>query len=491
MSVNNCLHVIKITNLQDNEVIPHRFLLLKGRVDGHKCHESHSTISLSLGKYHHEILTSADFSRTGKFKFLVDLGVENKQILLTLSYCNALFQLNIYYKQKQSPYTIQPLIIKAQDECPGNVEGEEDQEEKLKLYQRIVDLNLLLIQAIYAEKLKERSQGRLCFAFNGECQIFETSLSKQEIWQMSENDLWSHFAKEILRSKWGEESNMKFVAFIACSRYLGEEVAKTQDYSYTNIRKHIQGHAACGAGGLALFSSTYFYAWPETFADVLKCFENKQTLDLSKQPDDSNYRKTYGGVYASSLGAVCHEIGHIFDLGHDLDGVMGSNFDYINNVFVVHKLTEHLPQRIVQKECPAPQMVRQRFTQIKKTPARGFLDCYREQKENDSFYFSPNSAIILAYHPWLREKADLIDNNEFEVDFCQDTFMLKSPKYPLKIIEIRTNSNSLVKEWLELQKKEQDEAVFELNLCTFQKHLQQDCYIFIMSTKGHTKKIPI
>lgn len=45
------------------------------------------------------------------------------------------------------------------------------------------------------------------------------------------------------------------------------------------------------------------------------------------------YRGTYGGCFATTLGSVCHELGHTFDLGHTPDGIMGRGFYNVNLVF--------------------------------------------------------------------------------------------------------------------------------------------------------------
>lgn len=45
------------------------------------------------------------------------------------------------------------------------------------------------------------------------------------------------------------------------------------------------------------------------------------------------FRGTYGGCFATTLGSVCHELGHTFDLGHTPDGIMGRGFDNVNLVF--------------------------------------------------------------------------------------------------------------------------------------------------------------
>lgn len=46
------------------------------------------------------------------------------------------------------------------------------------------------------------------------------------------------------------------------------------------------------------------------------------------------FRGTYGGCFSTTLGSVCHELGHTFDLGHSKDGIMGRGFDNIDLVFL-------------------------------------------------------------------------------------------------------------------------------------------------------------
>ncbi|XP_037809591.1 uncharacterized protein LOC119602250 [Lucilia sericata] len=477
MSCENCLHLIKLLNLQDNFVIPQQILLIKGVVEQPKCYKQQD---IALYIENRQILSTGLCHNTGRFKFLIDLGQENRKFQLNFSYGKVKLLINIIYEKKESLYKIQPLIILAKDEVQQN--------EIVKLNQQIIDLNLLLIQTVYAEKLWEAVKQRLTFVFNDKCKIFISKLTKKEIWQLEEQDLWLQIAKDLLASEWGNQDHIKSIAFINCSKYLGSEIEKSKDFSYQNIRKHIKGHAALGAGGLALFSTTYFYSWPSEFADIFKCFLNQQNLNLAFEPDDSNYRKTKAGVYASSLGAVCHEIGHIFDLGHDLQGVMGSNFDYINRVFTLQTKTEHLPERIVQQKPITAN--KPRFTRLK-DPANGFLQRYREQQENDSFYFSPNSAVILAHHAWLRKDLETFQSNAFKVKLDLTLGIVKSLELPLKIIELRENSNSLVKEWFELQKTSEEKPVFEFDLKVLRNNLPKDNYLFVMSIYGHTKKLEL
>ncbi|GLV32490.1 uncharacterized protein CBL_00800 [Carabus blaptoides fortunei] len=77
-----------------------------------------------------------------------------------------------------------------------------------------------------------------------------------------------------------------------------------------------EAHAALGGGGLAIFGSACLHTWPRKLEDVSKCFQNETLVDKNQFMDDSCYRGTYGGCFATTLGAVCHELCHTFDLGH-------------------------------------------------------------------------------------------------------------------------------------------------------------------------------
>lgn len=46
-------------------------------------------------------------------------------------------------------------------------------------------------------------------------------------------------------------------------------------------------------------------------------------------------RGTYGGCFATTLGATCHELGHTFDLGHTQEGLMSRGFDNVDLVFTL------------------------------------------------------------------------------------------------------------------------------------------------------------
>lgn len=49
------------------------------------------------------------------------------------------------------------------------------------------------------------------------------------------------------------------------------------------------------------------------------------------------FSRIYGNSFSASLGAVCHELCHTFDLGHTTDGIMGRDFDRVGVIFSLFK----------------------------------------------------------------------------------------------------------------------------------------------------------
>ncbi len=51
--------------------------------------------------------------------------------------------------------------------------------------------------------------------------------------------------------------------------------------------------------------------------------------------NDSAFRNKNWSVYSTTLGSLLHEFSHIFDLGHNLDGIMSRGFDDLYKFFIV------------------------------------------------------------------------------------------------------------------------------------------------------------
>lgn len=500
------VHQIEVEPLKDFDKVEHSLLLIKGHLQPSCVSVKHLKATLKQDKKQHEQLTQ--LSTAGEFKLLFDLkGSEEKEeqeqeqqeedCQLQLSCCNGERQIQFTYQPRRNAYRLQPLYLL----CRSSEEEEKaDQKEQQKQIDErcvLIDLNLRLVQCIYAHKLNAAGYENRTFTLNGACRVFRSQLTCEAARVSGEDELWQYFASEILSSSdWGQQLHLKFVAFIGCTRYDGARVVASGDYSYANIRRHLKGHAALGGGGLALFGSGHFYAWPSHFTEIGDCIRSTERVDVALLPDESNYRRTYGGVYASTLGAVCHELGHCFDLGHTLEGVMGHGFDYLNRVLTVDQPTEHLPHRIVAASNTASSSSssssRPRFTQLKLKQPSGskFLDNYHAQRRNDSFYFNRNCAVILAQHRWLRPNLtkELIELNAAQIQLLPASSEIVS-SVPLRLIELRCNLNSLVAHYEEFQEQS---AIYRFRLPDSLWDLlstQRTHYAFVLTIDGDTKRL--
>ncbi|XP_055524363.1 uncharacterized protein LOC129718012 [Wyeomyia smithii] len=160
--------------------------------------------------------------------------------------------------------------------------------------------------------------------------------------------------------------------------------------------------------------------------------------------DDSNYRHTYGGCYATTIGSVCHELGHIFDLGHTADGIMGTGFDYINRVFTLVRNTEDLPDRVVNRTTSTKASMNSKLTAIKR-PGE-FLRKYQQQKESDMTYFADNCAITLQLHKWFNHNPSINNNNcDTKLSFNFITRFVTSVNSFIKLVELREKCYGMLK----------------------------------------------
>lgn len=515
------VHSIEVEQPLEAERVQHGLLLVKGRLVP-KCsaaRQLRATLDRSL-----EQLTQ--LSAAGEFKLLFDLeraaqgnpATESIACHLELRSCSAVRLISFSYAPRSSSYRVQPLYLLCSDE--------EKAEEQQREVHTLIDLNLRLVQCIYAHKLLAAGFPNRTFTLNGGCCSFRSQLTQEQALAKSEDELWQHFAGEIIACpQWGHQIRLKFVAFVGCTRYDGAGVAASGDSSYANIRRHLSGHAALGGGGLALFGSAHFYAWPRSFSEIGDCVRSTERVDVSRLPDESNYRRTYGGVYASTLGAVCHELGHCFDLGHTSEGVMGQGFDYLNRVLTVDQPTEHLPQRIVEavgggaKRTAAsgagggssaaaqsagnegPPANRPRFTKLKLQPSSQLLDNYHSQRRHDSFYFARNCAVILASHRWLNLELEETSSEYIEPADIQLSWPTKEivSSRPIRLVELRCNRNSLVAHYEEFEVDDSNgggggtvAAVNRFQLPASLWHLlaeQRTHYVFVVTTSGDTKRL--
>lgn len=380
------------------------------------------------------------------FKHLLRL-FENVEIIIELSYCNIRITHRLEHKPLENTiFDVQPLYIinrghdghfQSSTEDPSNGPGEA----LLK-----IDIAMQLAQSVFSSKLSESNYGEKCFALKA-CKVFQSDLDVDKARSMNQWDLYDSISAELYEKERQVIDRRKFVGFLSCTRFDGLSV--NEEYSYTNIKAKTFANPALGGSFLCLMGSGCFYSWPDKIDDVTSAFMNKTKVDLSRLLDDSNYRCTHGGTFSTTLGALIHEMGHIFDLAHTETGLMGNDIDFIHRFFLCENFTEVLPKRIVKSCQLTNQDVNEsakhkRLTKIRK-PGGVFLEKYYEQKDNDMTFFEPNCLIALSCHRWFTQC-----HSHNNLSYCETTRTVNSEAFPIRIIEIREldkNNSLLIKFW--------------------------------------------
>ncbi|XP_059618187.1 uncharacterized protein LOC132262790 [Phlebotomus argentipes] len=448
-------HKIWLKNLQNNEKIPHSVLFVSGEID-HKC--SRNTLSISLNSEYRE---NCKVSReNSEFKCLLTLNVGLNRI--TLNYCDCELVIHVSHEVSVNPRTVTPLYIVVKDH-DGRFQAKERNSVANALAR--ITLGVRIVQMIFAENLRASGvSGRKTFNLSGDCQPFHSELSAEEASRMTENQLWSFFARELIE-RTPDCRNRKFVAYLSCTRYRGAE-----DASYESIRAATVANAALASGGLALLGSACLFSWPEAVQDVRGCLEDETRVPLAELMDDSAYRGTFGGCFATSLGALLHEMGHIFDLAHCADGVMGNDSDRLDQMLTLrdfHGRWRVLPRRRV----PTGREGVAKCTVVRRTAGCAV-------SHSSGVYFAENCSVLLASHKWFNDSAPQLDGglafNAATREICG--------KYPVRLVEMRNAAGFVERYWIISASADTNHIYFMIP-----PHIQlMNCTLFCIDVHGNT-----
>lgn len=433
-------HSIELKNFGDGFVYSREICLLSGSIRN-PCSNEFIKIKRTNDGGCRKI---AVFGRS--FKHLISL-IPDCDNNFELQYCNFSLGITLSHKSSENKFfVVQPLYI-INENSDGTFQSDNDDENKAKNALDKINLAMKLAQCVFSTKFNESMQLELSYILQP-CEVFRSRLNIDDARKMSQWSLYDAVASEIVEQKGFEAcSHTKFVGFMSCTKFDG--LASGEEYSYANMKAKTHANPALGGGFLCLMGSGCFYSWPNRIEDVADALSSKKSIDLSKLLDDSNYRRTYGGCFATTLGALVHELGHCFDLAHTETGLMGNDVDFMNRFFLSENLTENVPKRLVRScQLSAIQTTKatgmQRFTKIKKPGT--FLEKYHEQKDNDLTFFEPNCMWTLRYNRWFTQS---MARNE--ITFNESDKSLKCRESLLKLVEIReleSNNSMLVQFWL-------------------------------------------
>ncbi|XP_042911348.1 uncharacterized protein, partial [Parasteatoda tepidariorum] len=320
---------IRISNYQNNESINVSLPLISGEIIAGK----DSKISIKN-------LTSASKQIVwpvinGRFKALIPLKLGKNEIELRYKNSIKLFSLN--YKPLINKRFIRLVYIKCKDD-PGLFQSPVEEDNSIDSACKRISLAGRMLQTFTLDKLREHNLKGKSFRLEEinediKCHVFTSSLSLKEAYCLNEQELWSHFAVELMNSSLRIGNRCKFLAFLSFTRYINNsnDIPK----NHQEVLNLTKGQVALGGGGLALFGSGCLHTWPETIQEIPWRFGDNRKVDRMKLMDDSANRGFYWACYSTGLGAALHELGHTFDLGHTHGGIMGRGFDDIHKYFII------------------------------------------------------------------------------------------------------------------------------------------------------------
>lgn len=488
---------IFLTNLQHGDIVNYALVLIKGIITrGY----SNNPDTLLCTVTQSGLTQKSQWNvHNGEFKVIVELN--KGENIIELAYEDQQRKtLLLNYTPRKTNLRVTPVYIICQGhdgcfQCPPDVDN------SIESATARIAIGSKLIQSITAEKLFESGVGRKTFQLEHEvnpkkpeCIVFRSTLNVNKARKMKQSELWAYFGRELMLSELGSNER-KFLGFISCTRFKGTDIDKPM--THDEIVNLTEAYAALGGGGLALFGTACLYTWPTNVDEIISKFSDPTPVNSRRFMDDSGYRGTLAGCFATTLGSVFHELGHTFDLGHTKDGIMGRGFDSIDRVFVVGekkaaivrdnmnnysgKPVQHSTvalQRNISVTMNVAEPLRVlgprskttlgNFASMSKsdivrrgpnvTPITRPSSVYSNISNkisgskrnisrtngNDSIYWTRNCAVLLSYHRWF--------NNEYGRERQAITRYLKFDKNKMmiistagiRIVEVRDDSNGMV-----------------------------------------------
>ena len=186
---------------------------------------------------------------------------------------------------------------------------------------------MLLLQSLTAEWMHDQGFGRLTFNLELDedqkviVHTFKDTNPKDKYFGMDDLKWW--------REMYGLMENGGFP-----TREAKNVVVAGYTY-FDPEKKQVFAHTALGGGGLGLFGSGGMFTWPNSLGDSFRAFSDTTPVNPNLVHNDSAGRDNQWGMAATTIGAVCHELGHTFGLPHTNDnrGIMSRGFDHLNRMF--------------------------------------------------------------------------------------------------------------------------------------------------------------
>ena len=304
---------IEVENLEPGETVPHDLVVIHGTAGGA------TAIRLELGGQSSQWPVVG-----GHFRALALLTPGGNEIRLTAGTTTR--TLPVVYAPPTNPRFVRFIYIVSSDgDGSFQAPAGEPQDQASALARLRVAARLM--QTFTAETMRRQGFGRRTFRLARDAdhqpivEIWKSKLSTAAARGMDGNALYGAFYQELAGLP---------------ERALSLDVAVMSMTRFQPATRTTAAHTALGGGRLGLFGSGTLYAHAPAVDEIPRRFADPAAVDRSLR-DDSAGRGTLWANYATGIGAMAHELGHVFSLPHPAShqGLMWRGFDNFNRTFVV------------------------------------------------------------------------------------------------------------------------------------------------------------
>lgn len=414
---------IKVNNFEENESVNYRLILIKGSIikDNAVCNNLNGNIDC---KANGVSTTWPVFN--GDFKCLAQLTCGENDVMLEYEGICKCFKVNFIVHE--TDHCVVPIYL-IPDGHEGTFQAPKGIDNSISSAVQKIGFGMFMIQTMFAEKLRERDYNRKSFQLEVDidknapfCREFRSRLSFEKAKSLNEEELWEEIGRELMMSELGSVKK-KFICFISSTFWDGKTVITDP---------------ALGGGGLALLGSGSIHSWPASILEVVRALTDNRKLESSLL-DNSCFRGTYSGVFATSLGSAAHEIGHIFNLGHTRNGLMSRGFDHTHLVFIQTSTDEKR-----QYEELVPCLSVSNGPAVKKSESIIVSSTRYQSSNSDLTYLESGCAAILAYHKWFNPTF-----NEVMTNICYDKLRhVIVSDAGLRVVEVRGANGAVRRSWI-------------------------------------------
>ncbi|KAL3667933.1 hypothetical protein V7S43_006810 [Phytophthora oleae] len=371
---------IVVDNLQEDEVLSYPLVLLEGHITN-----LHSSAGLFLDARLDDVRSSLwPISPTGHFKAFVLLPSPGK-FAITLQLDSISHR--IFCVEYRAPVT--RYVVKFHYQICSDADARDgfdappivDNSNAAAIAK--VRFNALILQTATAELMHAAGLPRQTFAVQlapdglPEVNLLRCSFTNAHARSMDGQELIKFVREDIEAAGLDDHPELEFkhAVVLGCSRY-------------NRQTRKAEGHTALGGGKVGVFGSCGLHTWPSHLGEISTCCLNNMRIDQRYLLDDSCYRGTFWANFSTGLGAMLHEIGHTFGLGHSTSGIMARGFDDLNRILCVYEAE--------------PRSTQMSFHQ---SNAQGWIDLNHtavyEVTGRAGAHWNSASAQLLRHCPWI------------------------------------------------------------------------------------------